>query len=90
MTFQNPLGFYSLEFPPEIEAEIMDGDFDAIADTISEIALLQVDSEGFVFCTVFSYAVEDAIKALSNSQQITLIRWLAERLEFLAKTNAKS
>lgn len=83
MPYPNPLGFYSLELAPKIEAELINGDLYKIADLISEIATLQISPDGFVFCTCFSNEADQAIEDLKPSQQIALMRWAAERLEWL-------
>lgn len=85
MASPNPLGFYSLEFPSEIERELMNGNYYAIAYLVSELAILltRPDEDEFQFSTFFPDEADQAIENLKPSQQIALMRWATDRLEWL-------
>jgi hypothetical protein len=90
MTHPNPAGFYSLDMPESVEQEFVELDYVETAETLNEATYSLVPCGEFTGFIHLSQTADDWFDHLKAESVISLIRWLAERLDHLAneKPNA--
>jgi hypothetical protein len=88
--FPNPANYY-LPTPFQFETEFTELDYGSLAETLNEItySLTHCGTDP-VATDDLSQECDDWINTLTPEQKISLVRWLAERLDYLAHgtTNA--
>ena len=93
MTSPNPIGFFGLALPESVAQELNALDHSETAEVIADIAYSMTEFSDGVMCSdPISGKANDCIYLMTTSQKIALIRWSAERLDYLAheKNNAKA
>lgn len=88
--FPNPANYY-LPTPEQVEAEITALEYVELAETLNEITYsLTPCGTDDITTDDLSQEADDWINELSPENRIALIRWIAERLDYLAhgKCNA--
>jgi hypothetical protein len=86
MSSPNPAGYYSLDMPASIEKEIVELEYVETAELLNEITYtLTPCGTDDITTDDLSQEADDWINQRSPEQTISLVRWLAERLDYLAK-----
>jgi hypothetical protein len=86
MTTPNPAGYYGLQLPEAVENEISELDYIELAETLNEMTY-SITPHGETYPTFehLSDKAESYFDDLSVEPRISLIRWIAERLDYLAR-----
>jgi hypothetical protein len=90
MTYPNPAGYY-LPLPEAIESEITKLDYVELSEILNAITYSLVpDGDAAVITDCLACQADEYITSLDPEPRIALIRWISERLAYLARcTNAK-
>ena len=83
MTHPNPAGFYGLDMPPELEAEIVNYGGSSLLDLYEEtVSHLNSDYDDF-FTGWTPDSLDNWISELTPTDLINLTRWIGERYAYL-------
>lgn len=85
MTYPNPAGYYGLQLPESVETEITDLDYVQTCEMANDLAYSLAPYGDDFNCDHLSDVADLYIQRLPIEQQIALLRWIAERLAFLAR-----
>ena len=85
MKSHNPAGYYGLEMPEAIETEIAALDYLELAETLNEMTYSLTPTGTDPAFDNLSSDADDYFGELSPEARISLIRWIAERLDYLAR-----
>jgi hypothetical protein len=90
MTYPNPAGYY-LPLPEAIENKITNLDYLALSEILNDITYSLTPTGGDAVNTDWlSCEADEYFTSLDPEPRIALIRWISERLAYLARcTNAK-
>ncbi len=85
MTYPNPAGYYGLKMPEQFETEITSLDYVELSEVLNDITYSLVPcGEVDVETGHLSIEADEYIRSLDPEPRIALIRWIAERLAYLA------
>lgn len=86
MPYPNSAGYYGLQMPESVEAEITSLNLKQTAFVLRDLMFaFTTDDETYCFNTsVLSSTATFWIDDLTKRQQISLTRWLAERIDYLS------
>jgi hypothetical protein len=83
MPYPNPAGYY-LPMPEQFENEITELEYLELAELLSNVSYSLIDADD-ITTNDLSQEADDWINRCSPEEIIALIRWMAERLDHLAK-----